>query len=233
MAEVPDEPESAWPPSTETSRAAASCSKRCSRERSTTCARQPGRCPAHRGSAARLAAAPRIVPPQQAPDRGRAPPAHRRHRPVFGSSRDRVLAAGRPQLLAVHQAHQVRADLGLDQVLDLVLAAATIRGEPAYVEGHPHLRRPHRRRKYPADHRVRRRTRRRGRRTSRPRDRPWHPETHRGTSLTLGYPWAGPITKGRCRRPRRTGPWDHRQAASPTGSGWPRPAARCRYRGSR
>ena len=153
--------------------------------------------------------------------------------PVFGSSRDRVLAAGRPQLLAAHQAHQVRADLGLDQVLDLVLAAATIRGEPAYVEGHPHLRRPHRRRKYPADHRVRRRTRRRGRRTSRPRDRPWHPEAHRGTSLTLGYPWAGPITKGRCRRPRRTGPWDHRQAASPTGSGWPRPAARCRYRGSR
>ncbi len=53
--------------------------------------------------------------------------------PVFGSSRDRVLAAGRPLLLAAQQAHQVRADLGLDQVLDLVLAAATIRGEPAYV----------------------------------------------------------------------------------------------------
>jgi len=44
--------------------------------------------------------------------------------PVFGSSRDRVLAAGRPQLLAAHQAHQVRADLGLDQVLDLVLIVA-------------------------------------------------------------------------------------------------------------
>jgi len=54
--------------------------------------------------------------------------------PVFGSSRDRVLAAGRPLLLAAQQAHQIRADLGLDQVLDLVLAAATIRGEPAYVE---------------------------------------------------------------------------------------------------
>ncbi len=53
--------------------------------------------------------------------------------PVFGSSRDRVLA-GRPLLVAAQQAHQVRADLGLDQVLDLVLAAATIRGEPAYVE---------------------------------------------------------------------------------------------------
>ncbi len=53
---------------------------------------------------------------------------------VFGSSRDRVLAAGRPLLVAAQQAHEVRADLGLDQVLDLVLAAATIRGEPAYVE---------------------------------------------------------------------------------------------------
>ncbi len=54
--------------------------------------------------------------------------------PVFGSSRDRVLAAGRPLLVAAQQAHQVRGDLGLDQVLDLVLAAATIRGEPGYVE---------------------------------------------------------------------------------------------------
>lgn len=54
--------------------------------------------------------------------------------PVFGSSRDRVLAAGRPLLVAAQQAHQVRGDLGLDQVLDLVLAAATIPGEPAYVE---------------------------------------------------------------------------------------------------
>ncbi len=53
---------------------------------------------------------------------------------VFGSSRDRVLAAGTPLLIAAQQAHQVRADLGLDQVLDLVLAAATIRGEPAYIE---------------------------------------------------------------------------------------------------
>jgi len=54
--------------------------------------------------------------------------------PVFGSSRDRVLAAGRPLLVAAQQAHEVRADLALDQVLDLVLAATTIRGETAYVE---------------------------------------------------------------------------------------------------
>jgi AcrR family transcriptional regulator len=54
--------------------------------------------------------------------------------PVFGSSRGRVLAAGRPLLIAAQQAHQIRADLGLDQVLDLVLAAATVPGEPDYVE---------------------------------------------------------------------------------------------------
>lgn len=54
--------------------------------------------------------------------------------PVFGSSRDRVLAAGRPLLVAAQQAGEVRADLGLDQVLDLVLAATAIPGPPAYVE---------------------------------------------------------------------------------------------------
>lgn len=53
--------------------------------------------------------------------------------PVFGSSRDRVLAAGHPLLLAAQQAGEVRADLALDQVLDLVLAASTVPGEPAYV----------------------------------------------------------------------------------------------------
>lgn len=54
--------------------------------------------------------------------------------PVFGSSRERVLAAGRPLLVTAQQAHQVRTDLALDQVLDLVLAVVTIPGEPAYVE---------------------------------------------------------------------------------------------------
>ncbi len=54
--------------------------------------------------------------------------------PVFGSSRDRVLAAGRPLLLAAQGAHQVRPDLTLDQVLDLVLAVTTLPGDPTYVE---------------------------------------------------------------------------------------------------
>ena len=54
--------------------------------------------------------------------------------PVFGSSRDRVLAAGEPLLLAAQKGGQARAGLGIDQVLDLVLAASTVRGDPAYVE---------------------------------------------------------------------------------------------------
>ena len=53
---------------------------------------------------------------------------------VFGDSRERVLAAGRPLLLTAQQAHEVRTDLTLDQVLDLVLAMMTIPGERDYVE---------------------------------------------------------------------------------------------------
>ena len=54
--------------------------------------------------------------------------------PLFGSSRDRVLAAGRPLLLAAQAAGEARAGLGIDQALDLVLAASTVHGTPAYVE---------------------------------------------------------------------------------------------------
>lgn len=53
---------------------------------------------------------------------------------VFGSSRDRVLAAEAPLLLAAQQAHEVRDSLTLVQVLDLTLAATTIPGDRAYVE---------------------------------------------------------------------------------------------------
>jgi len=53
--------------------------------------------------------------------------------PVFGSSRDRVLAAARPLLDAAQHAGQIRNDLTLDQVLDLVLAATTIPGDRTYV----------------------------------------------------------------------------------------------------
>ena len=54
--------------------------------------------------------------------------------PVFGSSRDRVVAAGRPLLVAAQKAHEVRTDLTIDQVLDLVLAAVTVPGDRGYVE---------------------------------------------------------------------------------------------------
>ncbi len=54
--------------------------------------------------------------------------------PVFETSRDRVVAAARPLLLAAQQAHQVRTDLTIDQVLDLVHAAVTLPGDRQYVE---------------------------------------------------------------------------------------------------
>ena len=54
--------------------------------------------------------------------------------PVFGGSRDRVIAAGRPLLAAAQGAGEARADLTLDQVLDLVLAVVTVPGDRAYVE---------------------------------------------------------------------------------------------------
>jgi AcrR family transcriptional regulator len=54
--------------------------------------------------------------------------------PVFGESRARVLAAGRPLLVAAQHAHEVRDDLTLEQVLDMVVAVATIRGDTRYLE---------------------------------------------------------------------------------------------------
>ena len=54
--------------------------------------------------------------------------------PVFGSSRDRVLDAGQPLLVAAQQAGEARSDLTIDQVLDLVLAVVTVPGNRTYVE---------------------------------------------------------------------------------------------------
>ena len=54
--------------------------------------------------------------------------------PVFGQGRSRVLAAGRPLLAAGQRAHEVRDDLTLEQVLDMVTAIATIKGDPGYLE---------------------------------------------------------------------------------------------------
>ena len=53
--------------------------------------------------------------------------------PVFGTSRDRVVAAGRPLLAAAQKAREARSDLTLDQVLDLVLAVVTVPGDRDYI----------------------------------------------------------------------------------------------------
>ena len=54
--------------------------------------------------------------------------------PVFDDNRARVLAAGRPLLVAAQDAHDVRGDLTLEQILDMVIAIAKLPGEPDYVE---------------------------------------------------------------------------------------------------
>jgi len=52
--------------------------------------------------------------------------------PVFGASRDRVVAAGTPLLSAAQDAREVAADLSLDQILDMIVAIAGIPGGPDY-----------------------------------------------------------------------------------------------------
>jgi AcrR family transcriptional regulator len=54
--------------------------------------------------------------------------------PVFEGGRARVLAAGRPLLEAAQTTGEIRADLTLEQVLDLVIAIARIQGDAPYVE---------------------------------------------------------------------------------------------------
>jgi AcrR family transcriptional regulator len=57
-----------------------------------------------------------------------------RSAPVFGESRARVLAAGRPLLAAAQDAGEIRDDLTLEQILDTMVALARIRGDPSYVD---------------------------------------------------------------------------------------------------
>ena len=54
--------------------------------------------------------------------------------PLFEGSRARVVAAGAPLLAAAQAAHAIRDDLDIEQVLDLVHAVATIRGDAARVQ---------------------------------------------------------------------------------------------------
>jgi AcrR family transcriptional regulator len=54
--------------------------------------------------------------------------------PVFSQNRARVIAAGRPLLVAAQHAHEVRDDLTLEQILDMIIAIAKIHGDPGYLE---------------------------------------------------------------------------------------------------
>ena len=54
--------------------------------------------------------------------------------PLFENNRARVIAAGRPLLAAAQRAHEVRDDLTLEQILDMVIAIATIHGDTRYLE---------------------------------------------------------------------------------------------------
>jgi AcrR family transcriptional regulator len=57
-----------------------------------------------------------------------------RTNPIFGESRARVLAAARPLLAAAQRAHEVRDHLTLEQILDMIVAVATIHGDTCYIE---------------------------------------------------------------------------------------------------
>ncbi|MFF3466503.1 TetR/AcrR family transcriptional regulator [Streptomyces sp. NPDC002619] len=54
--------------------------------------------------------------------------------PVFSENRHRVLATGRPLLVAAQEAHEIRDDLTLEQIGDMVIAIATIHGDADHVE---------------------------------------------------------------------------------------------------
>ena len=51
-----------------------------------------------------------------------------------GKNPARVVAAGRPLLSAAQEAHKIRPDLTLEQVLDMIIAIAQVKGSPSYRE---------------------------------------------------------------------------------------------------
>jgi AcrR family transcriptional regulator len=54
--------------------------------------------------------------------------------PLLGEGRARVLAAGRPLLEAAQRANEVRNDLALEQITDMIVAIAKIHGDSCYLE---------------------------------------------------------------------------------------------------
>jgi AcrR family transcriptional regulator len=57
-----------------------------------------------------------------------------RSNPLFAKDRARVIAAGQPLLAAAQRAHEIRGDLALEQIFDMVIAIATIQGDTRYRE---------------------------------------------------------------------------------------------------
>ena len=57
-----------------------------------------------------------------------------RSNPLFENSRSRVMAAGQPLLAAAQRSHEVRDDLTLEQILDMIVAIGTIHGDTGYTE---------------------------------------------------------------------------------------------------
>lgn len=54
--------------------------------------------------------------------------------PVFGAGRARVLNAGRPLLRTAQKSGEIRTDLSLEQILDMLAAIAKIPGDAGYRE---------------------------------------------------------------------------------------------------
>ena len=54
--------------------------------------------------------------------------------PLFKNNRTRVMTAGRPLLAAAQHTGEVRDDLTLEQILDMIVAIATIHGDSRYTE---------------------------------------------------------------------------------------------------
>ena len=55
-----------------------------------------------------------------------------RGNPLFKNSRTRVITTGRPLLAAAQHTGEVRDDLTLEQILDMIVAIATIHGDSGY-----------------------------------------------------------------------------------------------------
>ncbi|NKQ52268.1 TetR/AcrR family transcriptional regulator [Amycolatopsis sp. K13G38] len=55
-------------------------------------------------------------------------------RPFVQGGRARALAAGRPLLTAAQEAHEIRADLTIEQIFDMMAAIAKIHGDAEYLD---------------------------------------------------------------------------------------------------